>query len=253
MSANDGTTELVTTDSEEEDSLRLTPRQQLFLRNLSECDTITEACRRTAIHYNTWFKWKTTSPDFAKAYARLSSSAVEEARLKMDRLMNKASDRVDEMLDARQIEKCPYCKQPLVCGNCNAEVVLNNFQAVGKAVDMLMKRQGEYVTRTRVEGEIHHLHGPDLSHDERVALAMWGAGLDIPPHLEAGLKAKNQLPERGQGQAADTAQPSAPSDAVDAEYRDLDLDASAHDGEEDNEGDSPGNDDGDGHATGTSS
>ncbi len=181
------------TDPDED--LILSPRQSAFLLAFTESLTIKEACEKAGIHYNTWYKWRTKNSNFQQALARVSSIPIEQARVNMDRMAIKASERLEEALDAKEMTQCPYCKQDLVCHNCEVPVVISNFQASLKAVEFLLKRQGDLMNRTHVTGDVKHTK--EMTHEQRRGASMWAMGIPIPPTLEAELKSLGYISDKG--------------------------------------------------------
>lgn len=180
--------------AEPDEDLILSQKQSVFLLAFTETRTIKEACERAGIHYNTWHKWKTRDPTFQQALARVSSMGIEQARVNMDRMAVKASERLEEALDAKEMTQCPYCKQNLVCHNCEVPVVISNFQASLKAVEFLLKRQGDLMNRTHVTGDVKHTK--EMTHEQRRGASMWAMGIPIPPTLEAELKSLGYISDK---------------------------------------------------------
>lgn len=171
------------------DDIILSPKQAQFIAAMSKGASIILACEAANIHYNTWYRWKTTNVMFQRALVRLSEGILEQARTEMDRLQPKVTSGLEAALDAKSIPNCPSCKQPIVCQNCELPIELSNFPAVLRATEMLLKRQGELVNRTHVTGEQHVRHTQELTHEQRLAAGRYSAGLPIPPDAEAELRA----------------------------------------------------------------
>lgn len=180
--------------TDRDEDLILRPNQSAFLLAFTESRTIKEACERADIHYNTYYKWRTQDPTFQQALARVSSMGIDQARVNMDRMAVKASERLEEALDAKEMTQCPHCKQHLVCLNCEVPVVVSNFQASLKAVEFLLKRQGDLMNRTHVTGDVKHTK--EMTHEQRRGASMWAMGIPIPPTLEAELRSLNYISDR---------------------------------------------------------
>lgn len=178
----------------EPDYLTLNQNQTRFLTVFNTCRTIAEACEEAGIHYNTWYRWKTRDSAFQEALARIQSMGIEQARVNMDNLAIKASERLEEALDAKELTTCPHCKQDLVCENCNVPVAIRDQRTVTKAVELVMKRQGDLVNKTEVSGTIAHVR--ELTHDQRIAARMYREGNEIPPEMKAELESMGALPDR---------------------------------------------------------
>lgn len=217
------------------DPLVLRPNQVKMIRALQQCSTVREACQEAGIHYNTYYRWKSRDDNFNRALVRLTAMHLDDARLMMDKLMPVVGQRMGEALNAGEVSTCPHCKSELVCGECQKLVVLSNYNAVLKTVDMLLKRSGELRNLTHVTGEVKHTR--ELSHEQRLAATLYEEGLPIPPAMEAELKALNALPERGrivEGEVTRVTHPDSPpapppspppeSDSPHSSEPDLDLD-----------------------------
>lgn len=183
-------------EEEEEEVVKpLTLKQAQFIATLKESQSLVEAYGKSGVHPNTHYRWKGTSLAYRNALNNLASEVVDLARHQLDLLMVKAADMIDGALTASEVVDCPLCKQTLICQNCEGMVTLQNWNATLKAADMILKRKGEFVHRTEVSGTIKHEH-ETLNHEERIAIALYAAGKEIPPALEASLRSKNALPER---------------------------------------------------------
>lgn len=175
-------------DEEVPDDIILSPKQAMCIAARARGATIHQACEEADIHYNTWYRWKTTDPMFQRALQRVTDGILDQARAGMDDLQPKVTTGLEAALDAKSIPDCPSCKQPIVCSNCDSPIELSNFPAVLRAIEMMLKRQGELVNRTHVTGEQHVKHTQELSHEQRLALGRFNAGLPIPPEAEAELR-----------------------------------------------------------------
>lgn len=184
-----------------EEYLTLSQKQSAFLLAFVETRTIAQACEQADIHYNTWYRWSRQDSNFQQALARISSMGIEQARANMDNMAVKASERLEEALDAKEMTQCPHCKQDLVCQNCDVPVVVRNFQATMKAVEFLLKRQGDLMNRTHVTGDVKHTK--EMTHEQRRGAAMWAVGVSIPPSLEAELKALGFISDEDRGVAGE--------------------------------------------------
>ena len=171
------------------DDIILSPKQAVFIAAWTSGATIEASCRAADIHYNTWYRWKTGNTMFQRALVRLTEGVLDQARADMDALQPKVAKGLEAALDAKSIPNCPECKQPIICGNCESPILLSNFSAVLRATELLLKRQGELVTRTHTTGEQTVRHTQELTHEQRLAAGRWTAGLPVPPDAEAELRA----------------------------------------------------------------
>lgn len=190
------TTALATLDSEtvDDEGLQLTQYQLLFIQNFRASKTIKEACEKTGCKIDTYYRWKKI-PDFAEALQRITVGVIDTARHRMDGMMGKAADAMEEALETKTITECPACKEVLRCAECEATVTIDNWRNTLKVVDMLLKRKGEFVSRveTKVSGTI--THEQDLPHELAVGAAMARVGAPVPPEIEARLRAVKAWPE----------------------------------------------------------
>lgn len=176
--------------------LNLTRRQAQVIAALFSSSTIKEALKATDTSEATWYLWRHTCPEFVKAVKMVPALLLDQANLNMDRLVLSAADKLEDALKADKVEECPSCRQAIVCANCNSMVTITNWNAVTKAIDMILKRQGAFITKHEVTGEITHTR--ELTHEQRVAVAYHAAGGTLPPGVEAELRAINALPDQVQ-------------------------------------------------------
>jgi hypothetical protein len=180
-----------------ENKFSLTPQQVKVLTALIGAATLEEAGRNANVSMTSIYRWLREDEEFKRAYTEQLSAGLFAARHHMDGLMGKAAERLEQALDARDIQTCPSCKKDLICASCDQPVSMSNWSAVLKATEMLLKRQGELVNRTKFEGEMKHTVDA-LSHGERLGLEMVRAGnqSQVPDHVIDSLRAKGMIDEK---------------------------------------------------------
>lgn len=172
------------------------------------------------------YRWLRTDEVYAEACKALGEGLLLEAAHRLDNLLPKAAEALEDALDADKEVKvnvsCPECGHEHTIRVPIADLKLR--VDVAKSV---LGRKGEMgVNRLKVEGRVEHEVGPALTVEERQYIAMIRRGLPVPGHIVSRLSERGLLPagpQGGSGTEAPRSQEAQGEEPVEAEFRHLEA------------------------------
>lgn len=171
-------------------------------------------------------RWLRTDVIYSDACKALGAGVLMETAHRLDQLLPKAAEALEDALDAEKVAKVEVDMTCEECGHIQVVTVRVPIADLKLRVDVaksVLNRSGEMGTiRHKVEGKIEHETTLQLSQEDRLFLQMIERGLAVPAQIVASLRHRGLLlgePQSG-ADTADRYSPGARAEEVEAtDYR----------------------------------
>jgi hypothetical protein len=191
----------------------------------------TEAHNACSISSARHYRWLRTDEVYAEACKALGEGLLLETAHRLDNLLPKATEALEDALDAEKMAKvvvdidveCPECGHFHTVSK-EVRVPIADLKLRVDVAKSVLNRRGEMgVNRVKVEGKVEHEHGArPLTLEERQYLQMIERGLAVPAHIRARLSERGLLQgvPQGDSYSEDRYSQSAPGEEAPAvQYR----------------------------------
>lgn len=162
------------------DEKGLTMRQRKFLKALAEKGDVKAACEEVDITMRTLQRWL-HEEGFGREYDAQFDLSKEDLLRIMAPSQQEAAEKMTEALRAEDtVERTVQCP---TCGSkFKTQIKVLDWKTRLSAAEKLLKLKGLMVEKKEVtmKGQVEHLH---MTTAERLMLARWQAGYDIPEHV----------------------------------------------------------------------
>lgn len=172
------------------------PKKQL-LASFLEYGFTAEAHKGSGITPARHYRWLRTDPVYAEACKALGSGLLLETAHRLDNLLPKAAEALEDALDAEKVVKVNVDVECPECGHTHVVKVSVPIADLKLRVDVaksVLNRSGEMGTvRHKVEGKIEHETTTRLSIEDRQFLQMLDRGLQVPASVVDSLRQRGLL------------------------------------------------------------